>query len=232
MRTKLVLVLAIVMGVVTTVLFYQYMSRFQQEAAVQEALVDIVVAAEPIARNERIAQSKLTIARVPALGLQPNTMTDLTLAVGKLADANMEAGEPIVAHRLKDEREESRFISRKVKEGFRAVSVGVNFVQTVSNLTEPEDYVDVIVSTPGPDNKIASELLFEKVRVLAVGRRMVETKEGDIYAEYSSVTLELTREQSVKMVQADENGNIQLTLHSRVNETSPAASGTTAQATK
>jgi len=225
MRTKLVLVLAIAMGVVTTVLFYQYMSQYQAEAAVNEEMIEIVAAAEPIARNERITASKLTMLRVPELGVHSNAVKDFTLVEGKLADADIAAGEPILSHRLKDEKDEALFVSRKVKEGLRAVSVGVNFVQSISNLTEPEDYVDVIVSTPGEGEKMETELLFEKVRVLAVGRRMIETEEGDVYAEYSSVTLELNRDQSVKLVNAEENGNIHLSLHSRVNEEPPAVEG-------
>jgi len=223
MRTKLVLMLAIVMGMVTTVLFYQYMSRFQREAASNEALVDVVVAVEPIARNELIGANKLAVARVPELGLHENAVRDVALAEGKLADADIAAGEPILSHRLKDEKEEALFVSRKVAEGKRAVSVGVNFVQSVSNLIEPEDLVDVIASTAGPDNKMITELLFEGVRVLAVGRRMIESEEGELYVEYSSVTLELDRDQSVRVVNADENGNIQFSLHSRVNAAAPAA---------
>ncbi|MCI3926852.1 Flp pilus assembly protein CpaB [Paenibacillus sp. TRM 82003] len=221
MRTKLVLALAIVMGAVTTVLFYQYMSRFQQETASNEAMIDVVVAAEPIAKNERITASKLTVARVPELGVHPEAIREASLAEGMLASADIVAGEAILSHRLKDEKEEALFVSRKVKEGKRAVSVGVNFVQTVSNLIEPEDYVDVIASKPGADDTMITELLFEKVRVLAVGRRMIETEEGELYVEYSAVTLELDRDQTVRVVNADENGNIQLTLHSRVSE-SPA----------
>lgn len=219
MRTKLVLALAIAMGIVTTVLFYQYMSRFKQEAAVTEALVDVVVAAEPIAKGERIAPGKLATARVPELGLHANAIKDTALASGMLADADIAAGEVIMSHRVKDEKDESLFVSLKVAEGKRAVSVGVNFVQTVSNLVEPEDYVDVVASRPGPDNTMVTELLYEKVRVLAVGRRMVESEKGDLYVEYSSVTLELDRDQAVRLVNADENGNIQFTLHSRVNKT-------------
>jgi pilus assembly protein CpaB len=223
MRTKLVLVLAIVMGMVTTVLFYQYMNRFQREAAGNETLVDVVVAAESIARDERIPSNKLAVARVPELGLHANAVRDVSLAEGKLADADIAAGEPILSHRLKDEKDEASFVSRKVAEGKRAVSVGVNFVQSVSNLIEPEDLVDVIASSPGPDNKMSTELLFEGVRVLAVGRRMIESAEGELYVEYSSVTLELDRDQSVRVVNADENGNIQFTLHSRVNGAESAA---------
>ncbi|HZG58586.1 Flp pilus assembly protein CpaB [Paenibacillus sp.] len=225
MRTKLVLALAIVMGMATTVLFYKYMSRFQAEAAVTEALVDVVVAAEPIARNERIGREQLTTARVPQLGLHESALTDPALAQGKLADANIAAGEPILSHRLKDEKDEALFVSRKVAEGKRAVSVGVNFVQTVSNLIEPEDVVDVLASRPGPDNKMTTELLYEGIRVLAVGRRMIESDEGDLYVEYSSVTLELDRDQAVRLVNADENGNIQFTLHSRVNREASASDG-------
>ncbi|WP_199617154.1 Flp pilus assembly protein CpaB [Paenibacillus alkalitolerans] len=224
MRTKVVLALAIVMGAVTTVLFYQYMSKYQQESAVTEAFVEVVTAKETIAKNERIVRSKLAIARVPELGVHANAVRDMSMAEGKLADSDIAAGEVIVSHRLTDAKEEALFVSRKIKEGHRAVSIGVNIVQTVANLIEPEDYVDVVVSKKvAGSEQMDTELLFEKVRVLAIGRRMIESDMETQYVEYSNVTLELDRNQSVKLVDAYVNGTLHLTLHTRVNNGQPAA---------
>ncbi|WP_274363979.1 Flp pilus assembly protein CpaB [Paenibacillus thermotolerans] len=219
MRTKMVLILAIVMGAVTTVLFYQYMNRFQQEAAASEVFVEVVTAKEPIAKNEIITAAKLTIARVPELGVHPNAVTTISSAEGKIANASIAAGEVLLTHRFQDTKEEALFVSRKVKEGYRAVSVGVDFVRSVSNLIEPEDYVDVIYSKVDMQTKeVITKLLLEKVRVLAVGRRMVESETDTPYVEYSSATLELNKDQTVVLVNAIESGTIHLTLHTRVSQ--------------
>lgn len=227
MRTKLVLALAIVMGAVTTVLFYQYISNFQQEAAVNEAFVEVVTAKEPIAKNEKIVSSKLVLTRVPELGVHANALSDPSLAEGKIAESAIAAGEVVLSHHLKDTKEEALFVSRKIKEGHRAVSIGVNIVQTVSNLIEPEDYVDVIFSkTDKGSGEMVTDVLFEKVRVLAVGRRMIESDTETQYVEYSNVTLELNPSQAVKLVDASVTGTLHLTLHTRVNkETGKSADG-------
>lgn len=217
MRTKIVLILAIVMGAVTTVLFYQYMNRFQLEAAASEALVEVVTAKEPIAKNEIITAAKLTLTRVPELGVHPNAVKTIIEAEGKIANASIAAGEVLLTHRFQDTKEEALFVSRKVKEGYRAVSVGVDFVRSVSNLIEPEDYVDVIFSKTDMQTKeVVTKLLLEKVRVLAVGRKMVESESDTPYVEYSSATLELNKVQTVELVNAIESGTIHLTLHTRV----------------
>jgi pilus assembly protein CpaB len=222
MRTKVVLALAIVMGAVTTVLFYQYISQYRLESAVNEAFVEVVTAKEPIAKNEKITGSKLVVSRVPELGVHANALRDPSLAEGKLANSDIAAGEVILSHHLSDVKEEALFVSRKIKEGYRAVTIGGNIVQTVGNLIEPEDYVDVIISKKEKGSEeMETELLLEKVRVLAVGRRMTESDADTQYVEYSNVTLELDRNQSVKLVNASVNGTLHLTLHSRVNTEQP-----------
>jgi pilus assembly protein CpaB len=217
MRTKIILVLAVIMGFITTVLFYNYMKKFDHEAVVSEQMAQIVSAKQAIRKNQKITADMLAMTPVPQAGVHGGTVQNSADVVGKYATAHIEPGEPILRHRIMQENEESLFVSRKIKEGYRAVSVGVNFVQSVSNLIEPEDYVDVIFSEQDPvSREVKTELILQKVRVLAVGRRMLEPDSGAEYVEYNSATLELKSTDTVKLVNADERGNIQLVLHSRI----------------
>ncbi len=220
MKAKLILILAVVMGLFTTFLFYQYMQKLDtSNIAAPSELVQIVVTSKDIAENERITAEMLTTAPYPKQAVTTEYTTDVSEVAGKVAEANMAMGEPVLSHRLVDEQKESLIVARKVKEGFRAVSVGVNFVQTVSNLIEPEDIVDVVVTKPNPQTgELDSKLLLEGIRVIAVGRRMIELTSQEAYAEYSAVTLEVRPQDALKVVNADEQGNIQLVLHSRVKE--------------
>lgn len=221
MRSKIILLLALLLGAVTTFLFFQYMQQFDEEAVKNESMVEVVVAAEKIKENQRITANMLEIAEVPEAGLYPETVRNSTEIDGKYATATIEVGEAILTHRVKSEKEENIFISRKIKDGFRAVSVGVNFVQSISNLIEPDDEVDVVFSEviklEENETTIKTEQILSKVRVLAVGRKMIAaTSEEEEYVEYSSVSLELKPQDAVKLINASERGNIQFTLHTRV----------------
>jgi len=237
LRAKIILILAIIMGGITTFMFVGYMQRFDEAAVVNESLTEVVTAKGPIKREQKITAAMLQVVQVPSLGVHPQAVKTIAEVEGKIANADIVTGETLLSTRLTTEQEESLFVARKVKEGHRAISVGVNLVQSVSNLVEPEDYVDVIY-TPEPkgDVIVPSTLLAEKVRVLAIGRRMVEAKtdaKSDANAEtsgggadkeqvlYTSVTLEVTPRDAISIINSDEMGRISLSLHTRVK---PAAS--------
>lgn len=63
-------------------------------------------------------------------------------------------------------------------------------------------------------------LLFENVRVLAVGRKLVRNPNGEDYVEYSSITLQLEPDDVVELVNASEIGTIHLAVRPSISETS------------
>ncbi|WP_243296989.1 Flp pilus assembly protein CpaB [Bacillus litorisediminis] len=222
MRSKIILLLALVMGVVTTFLFFNYMKQFDSETVANQNMTTVVAAKDKISKNELITAEKLMTIEVPSEGLHEQAILSMDGLAGQYATADIEAGEVLLNHRVQDEKEETIFVSKKVGEGKRAVSIGVNFVQSVANLVEPEDRVDVIftevIEMPEPQQDIVeTTTLLREVRVLAVDRRMIETKdEAEPHTEYSSVTLELSPEDSVKLVNAYESGSVHLAIHSRI----------------
>lgn len=219
MKSKLIMLLAIVMGLITTFLFYNYVSNIKGTPASELETIETLIANRDILKNELISQDMIEKVQVVDNGLYSETIRDSAGLIGKYALADIAKGEPFLSHRVLGAQEEKLFVSRKIEKGYRGVSIGINHVQSVSNLIEPEDYVDVIYTKLGKEEiKTASMILLERVRVLAVGRRMVETVEGDIVVEYSSATLELRSPETVKLVNAANDGILTLTLHSRIKE--------------
>ncbi len=213
--------LSLVLGIITTILFFQYMKQFSAEpAAVTIPTIGVVVAKEKIEKNEKISSEKLEMIQMPKESVLPQAIKSLEQVEGMLATARIEKGEPILTHRIGSEMDESVYVSRKVRDEYRAVSVGVNFNQSVSNLIEPEDEVDVIFSKIVKDAEQKdvpqSVILLKNTRVLAVGRKM-QTPENteEPYAEYSSVTLELKPEDAVNLINATEEGKIHFILNNR-----------------
>jgi len=226
MRAKMIFALALVMGAITTVLFFQYMKQLRADK-VDDRMVTVVAAREDIKEDEQISRGMLQMVQVPKKGLHPNAVYHLSELEGMVATSDIKKGEVLLKHRVRSWNDETTIVSRKVRKGFRAVSVGVNFVQSVSNLIEPEDKVDIIFSEtiklPNNQIKVETKQLLSGVRVLAVGRKIAESsQQKEPHAEYSSVTLELTPEDAVVLVNASERGHIQLTLQTKVissNET-------------
>ena len=59
MRSKFILLLALLMGIVTTLLFYQYTKKIAVEKTAAAKTIAIVVAKEKIDKNEQITAKKL-----------------------------------------------------------------------------------------------------------------------------------------------------------------------------
>ncbi|SEC17521.1 Flp pilus assembly protein CpaB [Paenibacillus sp. GP183] len=221
MRSKIILVMALLMGLVTTVLFFNYMKKFDQVKAADASVVTVIGAKQAIKANTKITPEMLQTMQVPAALVHPQAVRNSTDAVDKIAVMDMAPDEILLSHHLKNQVEEALFVSKKVQEGYRAVTVGVNLVQSVSNLIEPGDYVDVVSTlTDKLSDKVISTTINQNLRVLAIGRRMVEAKSDTPYAEYSTVTLEAKPEDSVTLINANGRGSINLLLRSRINAAS------------
>jgi pilus assembly protein CpaB len=220
MRSKVVLMLAVVMALITTVLFFQYIKKFDSTTTVATAKkVEVVVAIEKIEKNERIDAEKLKVIQVDEQSAHSQSVKNINEVIGKIATSTIVKDEQILSHRIVSEKDETTYVSRKLKEGYRAVSVGVNINQSVTNLIEPEDEVDVILTTTkkiGTTEKVVSQFILKKVRVLAVGRKMVNPEDTEEpYVEYSSVTLELKPEEALILVRSSLEGNIHFILNQR-----------------
>lgn len=212
--------LSLLMGIITSLLFYQYMKQLKVEKVAAVQTVEIVVAKEKIDKNERVLPEKLKLVKIPEKSVLPQSLKTFEEADGKIATTVIEKGEPILPHRLISEKEESVYVSRKIREGYRAVSVGVNINQSVSNLIEPEDEVDVVftMANKGTANQSPPEssILLQKARVLAVGRKIVTSEDSkEPYVEYSSVTVEVKPDDAVKLINASEQGKIHFLLNKR-----------------
>lgn len=206
------------MAIFTTFLFINYLQQNETKGASAPDVTKVVVAKEAIRQNQQMSVELVELTEVTKKDVHPTTLTSLEDVEGKIATAAIEKGEVILAHRVQADEAEEKVVSRKIKDGFRAVSVGVNIVQSVSNLIDPEDYVDVIHSKILEDDSVETEQLLSKVRVLAVGRKLTETTAGEDegYVEYSSVTLELKPDDAKALIHASEEGLIHFTLHSSI----------------
>jgi pilus assembly protein CpaB len=229
MRSRNILILALAMALITTVLFNQYLKNLDKKYKKSQNKVSVIAAKADIKKNQRVNVDMLEVKEVDSDSVYAESIKKIEELEGKYALTDIKKGEILLPFRFTDRFKENQLLTRKVREGFRAVSVEVNFVESVSNLIQPEDYVDVVFSEEikrsGANSVINTVFILENVRVLAVGKRLSEnelqssdTKDATTNeTEYVSVTLELNPSDSVKLINADERGKIKLILRSKIS---------------
>ncbi|WP_067728948.1 Flp pilus assembly protein CpaB [Oceanobacillus damuensis] len=216
MKPKKVLLLAILSGVITTFLFFMFINNQATETSAtgpEIEMAEVVIAAADIPKDQQILQEQITVKEIPLEQIHPEMVKDINNVLHQYTITDIKQGEILMNHRMQKKEEEAEVISRKINEGYRAVSTEVTYVTGISNLIQPEDFVDVVLTS---GENLETEMILEKVHVLAVGERMTEKKaEGAEPVLYQSVTLELNQEDTVKLINARAHGELHLALYSK-----------------
>jgi len=217
------------MGLITTLVFAYSFSAKNKVSDEPVKTKDVVVSVQVIEENTLITEEMVTLSVKPASSVHASSLGSLEDVVGKLTTTRIEADEVLLPARVQSEQEVSDMISKKITPGQRGVSIFVNLAQSVTNLIEAEDFVDIIFTKAETSTEegstteadVTSTLLYSKVRVLAIGQKMIVRDENDEPVEYVTVTLEMSPEDTVKLVDAHEIGkyiegsSLHLTLHRR-----------------
>lgn len=230
MKSRNILILALIMALITTFLFNRYLKDIEEKYKKDENKVSVVVLKDDIKKNIKVTRDMFYIKDLSFDSVHPQAVKKIENIEGKYTLIDLKKDEILLIDRFTDQFQESKFLSRKIQKGFRAVSIEVNFVESVSNLIEPEEYVDIIFSEEIKENgvktTINTQILLENIRVLAVGKRLNEkgsenknpkdTNQKQDEVEYVSVTLEVKPSDAVKLINADERGRINLILKSKL----------------
>ncbi|MCG1009773.1 Flp pilus assembly protein CpaB [Salinicoccus sp. ID82-1] len=224
MKPKKILLLAIFSGLLTTGVFYIFMQQNTEAEVEQPVMVQVVSAAADVGENVQLTDENLQMVEMRESEVHPAAIKDKTEAVGEFTANPLVAGEVLLGHHI-EQKGDADIISKKVTDGHRAVSISVDYVKSVSNMVEPEDRVDVILTPVAEGEEVAApaEILFEDVKVLAVGQRMEEKTEGEAGSEYVAVTLEMTQGAAVEVIDASNRGTLQLVVSSRLKAADGAA---------
>ncbi|MBI2940037.1 MAG: Flp pilus assembly protein CpaB [Chloroflexi bacterium] len=172
-RSKLILVFALVMGVVTAGLVWSYTQRLQGELkqrAAQEETVTVVVAARDIAVRTKLSSADLKTQQVPKSVRLSNAFSDTKQVEGRITKLPIAAGEQVLTSKIAGEREESG-LTFIIPPGKRAVAVKVSEVISSGGLILPGDRVDVVGVFDKRDmGKDMSAFILQNIEVLAVAQ--------------------------------------------------------------
>ncbi len=184
------------------------------EADARTPVVMRVVAAHDLPAGTRLGVEHLASRAFPA-GLVPSESVDavhyLQLA-GMVLRSPLRAGDLILP--VHGRAGEPVAFSSHLGEGRRAVTMPVDAINSVSGLLQPGDLIDLYVSFEYQRRRITAPLL-QGVLVLATGTQTqapVEAASGHHAGGYTTVTLDTSPEDAVKLVAARQGGTITAVL--------------------
>jgi len=217
---------AVVFGLLAIFLAQKYVTnRVTQEIA--ERKTNVVMATADIPLGTEINAQQVAVVKVEGNMVPEGAMVRKEEVVGRVSTADISAKTILMGRQLAGIGAQPG-LAGIITEGMRSVSVRVDEASGVAGFIAPGTYVDVIaIMNPQLDGaKPVSKVILQKVRVLAGGQKMENTKDGKP-ALVNTVTLELTPPQAEKIKLAEAEGRLQLSIRNATDQDIPKTPGAT-----
>lgn len=217
MKKRLILIIALILGLVSSITVYQFLEIQEGGPVAQQELVPVVVAAKGVEPRQRITIDQVQIKKFPREMVHFEAATRVDEVIGFFARDQFIEGEQILKPKLIKGFEDYGIVI-KIPAGRRAMTIPVDPVVGVAGFVRPGDYVDIIA---GFNELIMGEniakILLQKVLVLATDQELSEDQREPV--ESGTVTVAVTLEEAEKLALALDHGVVRVAL--RPLENSP-----------
>lgn len=174
-RSKSVLALALVLGVLAALAGYAGLKATAQKVAqnTSKHFVPVVITATDMTFGTKLDRAQLRVVRYPKESVPAGAFSDPDSVVGQTTKIFLAAREPITATKLSSR---GGGLSMLVRPGLRATSLEVNQVSGVSGFVLPGDRVDVLctVDGHGADQEAQTKTILQNAEVLASGQKTTQ----------------------------------------------------------
>jgi pilus assembly protein CpaB len=213
-RGFLIVALALILAAGAVFLVQRWMSQQQGQTVVEQQgpkMTTVVVARTPLRYGDRIRAEHIRAVEWPAEFVPEGafqSVDDVLVKEGRVALRAFEPNEPLLKSRVSGPGGRAS-MSTRIDPNMRAATISVNTVLSVGGFVEPDDRVDILLTWKGDDDQLATDILLQNVRVLAVDQQI---QPDDKTAVAKSVTVELTPEQVQKLTLARSVGQFSVAL--------------------
>jgi len=219
-RIGILLGLAMVSGLVAAFLAFTFLRSDQAPDAILQARATsspVVVAARDLNVGESLTLADLKVVDWPGEAVPMGFASAPDEVVGRGVVVPMSMNEPLLPLKLASQ-EMGRGMTMLIPLGFRAVSVPVNDVVSVSGWVRPGTRVDVLVTLHEVRNESepVTQIVLQNVEVLGNDRSITRDAEGEPEA-VSVVTLLLTPGEVEHLAMAQSEGRLQLSLRNQLD---------------
>lgn len=240
-RATLFLLFSLGSAVVAAGVIYQVIRGYDQTldelAQDPHKKITVVTAARELTQGVTLKADDLVVKEIPEELLPDLTFVGSDEVVGRVPTERILAGEILREERLADPQA-GKGLNAIIPQGMRALSLNLNNEAAVSGFLNPGNFVDVLLTVSSEGAPVTTVTLEQAVLVVAVDDRLDEFKGSGRKTKGKggsggakgrpSVTLAVTPQQGERIVHANNQGNISLTLRNDVDVTSVQTQGATA----
>jgi len=224
MKNKLVLVVALLVGILAFWLSARYLSNERAKLYEGAVKIKVIVAKTDIPAMTELKSSDLAMKSVYKSAVGDNVFLpeDFEKIRGKRLKYPLKRGEPVWWTHVDMPRDIQEGLAPVIQQGKRALSIAISGASAVSGLVKPNDHVDILGTFTFPSRTNPNQMesvtltMLQDVTVLATGAQLARqtTESGNNQqAGYSMVTFEVTTSEAELLVFAQQTrGQLYLSL--------------------
>jgi pilus assembly protein CpaB len=208
-KTWVILAVALTIGGLAALAARSYLSTQMQamEARGKTKTIQVIVASRELKRGDKINSDTVSVRAIPidyahSAAILPASFDRVE---GQTLAYPVKPGEMILWGLMEGKKVPT--FSARVETGYRAMTVAVDEINSISGLLEPGDIIDLLVTIDQNGKKVTRPLL-QSVSVMATGQRVADGSRDDQRHHYSTVTVNLTPLQAKQMIMARDAGRI------------------------
>ncbi len=226
MKKKTAIIIAIFSGILGVFLIMSYISKVEEEAALESNMKNVIVAKEYIPKYSFITPNMVKIIQIPSKYLQPGSISSIKELIDKnnkpkfVTLVPIRRGEVILTTKLTIPGRDTG-LSVVIPMDKRAISIPISPETGIEGLIKPGNRVDLIATF---ENK--SVFLLQNLLVLSVGNRIIgeiekEEKKRGLFPGFgegmiggNNITLAVTPTEALKIAYARDKCNFSIVLRS------------------
>lgn len=232
MRQKILMLAAVFFGVLAFIFTYQQIKQERSKIMNSAVRVRLIKMKTDVSEGDKLMESDIEMyealrfanAAANTLEIPWDRRSDV---IGSPVRSMVRRGDILTWRDFKQVFTKERTgLPAQTRSGWRAISIPVSSVTSVSGLIRPNNFVDVIGTFHFPDAKGDSSLdtvtmtILQRVKVLATGTDIGYAQQNGAQSaaavprSYSTVTLELTPKEVEMIIFAQQKGSLTLSLRS------------------
>lgn len=229
---KKVYLIAVIFAIIAGVATYMFATEIDKKTTFKDAdMVTVLIPTADIDKNVEITADMFE-------GDNPQIITKEILAADSndsyikaqeelVDDANnvhmitvdkLYANEPINKNRLQDKNGDDVALSLKLPQGKVAYSFDAASVKSVDGYISEGDTVDVLVNKKDDSGNIKTEIAYKDLKILRVStnaENSTASQSGTKITKYSTLTVEVTKKQALKLYEIENEYDYKLILNPR-----------------
>ena len=232
MRQKILMLAAVFFGVLAFIFTYQQIKQERSKIMNSAVRVRLIRMKADMSEGDKLMESDIEMFETMRFANAANTLEipwdRRTDVIGSPLRSMVRKGDILTWRDFKEVfTKVNTGLPAQTRSGWRAISIPVSQVSSVSGLIRPNNFVDVIGTFHFPDAKGDASLdtvtmtILQRVKVLATGTDIGYAQQNgaqpgasSMGRSYSTVTLELTPKEVEMIIFAQQKGSLTLSLRS------------------